>query len=84
MGSGYKQIYKDNAYQNYLNEYSTYSSKMSQLNTQWKNKLNYDKYNRLYNEVDSTLEKDIQSLESKYQSDCAKIETQINNLIKQR
>lgn len=84
MGTGYKQQYKNNAYQKYLSAYNSYNSQISQLNTQWQNKLNYDKYNKLYNEVDSTLQKDLQSLQSKFQSDCSKLDTQINNLIRQR
>ena len=84
MGDGYKELYRQNAYQTYINSVSTYNSQLSQLNTQWQNKLNYDKYNKLYNEVDLTLQKDIQSLQSKYQNDCSKLDTQINNLIRQR
>lgn len=84
MGDGYKELYRQNAYKTYTNSVSNYNSQLSNLNTQWQNKLNYDKYNKLYNEVDLTLQKDIQSLQSKYQSNCSKLDNQINDLIKQR
>lgn len=81
---GFKQQYKNNAYKKYLNAFSLYNSQISQLNTQWQNKLKYDKYNQMYNEIDTTLQRDIQNLKSKYEQDCSSIDTQINSLIKQR
>lgn len=84
MGDGYKTAYKEKARQKYQQESNSYSAEISKLKTQWQNKLNYEKYDKLYNEVDSTLQNDISKLQSTYQNDCLQIDNQINELIKQR
>lgn len=84
MGQGYKEAYKQNAQKTMQNKISTYNNQLSQLNTQWQNKQNYDKYNNLYNEVDTNLQRDIQILQSEYAGDCLDIESEISKLIQQR
>ncbi len=67
LGTGFITEYKRQAYQKYQSISSSCNVQISQLKTQWQNKLNYDNYNKLYNEVDAKLEKDIESLQNKYQ-----------------
>ena len=82
--TGYKEELKEAAYQDYQNVYITYNSQISQLDTQWQNKQNYERYNNLYNQVDSDLQKDIQTLETQYDNKCDEIDAEISELIKKR
>lgn len=84
MGTGFKEEYKRKAYQEYMNSYTLYNTQISNLKTQWQNKLEYDRYNNLYNEVDINLQRDINTLKTKYKNDCTLIDEKLESLIKQR
>ncbi len=84
LGTGYKQQYQASRYNQYINAIMPYQTRKTNLQEQWKNKLEYEKYNDLYNNVEKQLDSDITKIQNKYKTQIENINKNINILISKR
>lgn len=82
--AGYKEAQKTQRYNQYLREANGYQSQREALQKKWDNKVEYEKYEKLYNNVYSALASDKRIIENNYQEDLSEIESKIRALVLQR
>lgn len=84
LATGFKESMKASYEKDYYNAIEPYQQRLKLIETQWKNKLEYDKYTDLIASVKPNLDKEISKIEAQKDNDLSKIDTEISKLKEKR
>lgn len=84
LRTGFKEQLISQAKNEYENAIIPYQTQLEILETQWENKLEYDRYSDLIDKVDKNLEKDIKNIESNCKQKLDELDNEILILISKR
>lgn len=84
LGTGFKESLILSSRKDYYNAIEPYQQRLKQIETQWNNKLEYEKYTDLIASVKPNLDKEISKIEAQKDNDLSKIDIEISKLKEKR